>query len=625
MELRGLRLVRDGPPCGGDAVTETPDTKDTKAATGIHEAARAGVVSQVRMIFQAIFRSPVGRTIILLLAALVVLILVTSYGQIILNRWNQPFYDAITRRDLPDFLYQLGVYFVIVGSILVLDVSQRWLAETIKFRLREGLTRDLLKLWMAPRRAFWLATSGNPMGVNPEQRMSEDTQKVCELSFDLSTGLFRSSVLLVSFAGVLWTISEDFTFRVGGVDYAVPGFMLWAAISYAVVGSLLSYFVGRSLIRRNADRYAREADLRFALVRISEHVDGIALAEGEADERRRVEMHLGNLMIAMRRLVRGLTNLTWVTAGFGWATNIAPILVAAPLYFGGKTTFGGMMMAAAAFTQAQGSLRWFVDNFSAIADWRATLLRVANFRQALLAVEAPLEHESRIEYVDGPSGEMTFDDLQVDSPVGREGFEERHVVIRAGEHVLICGAPGEGKTPIFRALSGLWPWGSGRIVRPRESMMYVPRGTPYLPRGTLREALAYPLVSDRFEDQAYAQALEHTGLARYVPSLDADRRWDRELSEDEQMALALARVVLHAPAWVVFDDTFSSMEDDTLDRVIDLFTKDVTRTTIIHIGRSTQAHLPLFERVLHLTRLQSNGGEKKQEEFVAERAVRKAR
>ncbi len=551
----------------------------------------------------------------MLLTALVLAILATTYGQIILNKWNQPFYDAITRRDLNDFLYQLGVYFVIVGSLLVLDVGQRWLNETTKFRLREGLTRDLLKLWMAPRRAFWLATSGSPMGVNPDQRMTEDTLKLCDLSFDLSTGLFRSTVLLAGFAGVLWTVSEDFTFRYHGVDYGVPGFMLWAALSYAVVGSLLSYFVGHTLVRRNADRYAREADLRFAFVRVNEHLDGIALAAGEADERRRVERHIGNLMTAMRRLVRGLTNLTWVTAGFGWITGVAPILVAAPLYFGGKTSFGGMMMAAAAFTQAQGSLRWFVDNFSALADWRATLLRVANFRAALLVTESQHEAGSRIEYVEGVPGEMVFDQLQVDSPVGREEFQERCVVIRTGEHTLICGAPGEGKTPLFRALSGLWPWGSGRIVRPRaEPVMYVPRGTPYLPRGTLREALAYPSLTDRFADRDYLRALELTGLGRYAKSLDADQRWDRELREDEQMALALARVVLHAPPWVVFDDMFSSMEDETLERVIDMFTRDVVQTTIIHIGRSTQAHVPLFKRVLHLTRA---GGESiEQEEWV---------
>jgi len=488
----------------------------------------------------------------------------------------------------------------------------------------EGLTRDLLKLWMVPRRAFWLATGGSPMGVNPDQRISEDADKLCNISADLSIGLFRSTVLFVSFAGVLWTISDDFTFRVGGVDYAVPGFMLWAAIAYALVGSLLSYFVGRNLIGRNADRYAREADLRFALVRISEHVDSIALAAGEADERRRVEMHVGNVMLAMRRLVRGLTNLTWIIAGFGWISGMAPILISAPLYFTGKTSFGGMMLAVNAFTQAQGSLRWFVDNFGPIADWRATLLRVANFRAALVATESPDDAGDRIDYADGAAHAMAFEDLQVDSPVGREGFREQHIVIRAGEHTLICGTPGEGKTPLFRALSGLWPWGSGRIVRPRgESVMYVPRGTPYLPRGTLREALAYPVLTDRFADRAYLQALERTGLGRYVKSLDENRRWDRELREDEQMALAFARVALHAPEWVVFDDTFSAMEDETLERILELLTHELTQTTIVHIGRTTQAHLPLFKQVLHLKRLESEAD--KEEDWAAKRVRRRRR
>src|SRR5262245_55443967 len=193
------------------------DAPQKNAQPGLAETARASAWAQSRMIFRASFARPAGRRILILMTALVIAILATTYGQLVLNRWNQPFYDAITRRDLNDFLYQLGVYFVIVGTLLVLDVAQRWLNETSKFRLREGLTRDLLKLWMAPRRAFWLAMSGNQMGVNPDQRMSEDTLKLCELSFDLAIGLFRSSVLLVGFAGVLWTISEDFTFRVGDV------------------------------------------------------------------------------------------------------------------------------------------------------------------------------------------------------------------------------------------------------------------------------------------------------------------------------------------------------------------------------------------------------------------------
>jgi putative ATP-binding cassette transporter len=585
------------------------DKTDVFAASEFEQAAKAGAFRQTGMIFRAIFASPVGKHIVFLVAILVAAILFNTYGQIVLNRWNKPFYDALSRRDLNDFLYQLGVWAGIVSTLLVLDVAQRWLTETTKYRLREGLTRDLLALWMVPRRAFWLATSGGPMGVNPDQRMSEDAHKLCDLSTDLSVGLFRASVLLVSFAGVLWTISNDFEIRIGNTDYRVPGFMLWAAISYAVVGSLLSYFVGRSLIRRNADRYSREADLRFSLVRINEHVDGIALAEGEADERRRVEQHLGNVMTTLKRLTRGLTNLTWVTAGFGWITGIAPILVAAPLYFSGKTTFGGMMMAAAAFTQAQGSLRWFVDNFSVIADWRATLLRVANFRQALVATDMKRDFKSRITYEEGPPGSMALEDVQVDSPIGREMFQERNIVINAGEHVLICGAPGEGKTPIFRALAGLWPWGRGRIVRPKgETILYVPRGTPYLPRGTLREVLAYPHKTDKFEESHYVQALERIGLSRLVSKLDETQRWDRDLSQDEQLALALARVVLQAPPWVLLDDTFASLDDATLERVIDIFTHDVQRTTVVHIGRAAHMHLPLFARVLHLMKAPSENG-----------------
>jgi putative ATP-binding cassette transporter len=584
----------------------TTTSSDANRAAGLDEAAQAGAATQARAIYRAIFASPVGRRLVVLLTALVVAILVTTYGQIILNRWNQPFYDSITRADLSGFLYQLGVYFAIVGSLLVLDVAQRWLNETTKFRLREGLTRDLFALWMAPRRAFWLATSGTPVAVNPDRRMTEDANKLCELSFDLLTGLFRSSALLVSFAGVLWTVSDDVTFRVSGVDYAIPGFMLWAAIAYAALGSVLSYLVGRGLVHRNANRYVREAELRFALVRVNEHVDAIALAAGEAVERGRLETHLSNLVLATRRLVRGLTSLTWVTAGFGWIAGIAPILVAAPLYFGGTTTFGGMMMAAAAFTQAENSLRWFVDNFGAIADWRATLLRVANFRAALVAADSERHAGSRIEYAEGPPGQMVFEDLEVDSPVGRVGLQERHVVVRAGEHVLIYGAPAEGKTPLFFALSGLNPWGTGRIVRPRgESVMYVPRGTPYLHLGTLREALSYPLVTERFAERAYARALERVGLRQYTARLDENQRWDRELSEGQQVALVLARVVLHAPRWVVLDDTFSSMEDETLRRVIFMFKQYAKATTLILIGRSTQTHLPLFTRVLHLTKRQT--------------------
>ncbi len=560
-----------------------------------------GLARQMGLIIRTIFGSPVGKRVMVLVAITVLVVAATAYGQIRLNAWNKPFYDALSRRDLRDFLYQLGVFFLIAGFILALNVAQRWLVETLELRLREGLVLSLLQDWMLPRRAFWLANAGQ-IGVNPDQRIHEDARKLCELSADLGVGLLQASILFLTFAGVLWVLSNDFIFRVGDRDYTVPGFMVWAAIIYASAGSLLSYWIGRSLIGRNAERYAREADLRFSLVRVNEHVDDISLAAGEADEKRRIALHLGDVLAATRRIVMGHANLTWITAGFGWVTIVAPILVAAPLYFSGKVSFGGLMMAAGAFTQAQSSLRWFIDNFSAIADWRANLLRVANFRQALITTHEPRGFESRIVYTEGDPGSISFDNLEIISAANADMLKETKVVVNRGERVLVLGAPGTGKTQLFRAMAGLWPWGAGRITRPiGEQIFYLPRGTPYLPRGTLREVLAYPLKAESFAESAFTRALYRLGLERLAPLLDTTHRWERELSQDEQLCLAIARILLQDPPWVLIDGTFGSLDDDVLELVMDVFTNELQRTGVIHIGGPAQAHT-LFTRVLHLVK-----------------------
>jgi putative ATP-binding cassette transporter len=565
------------------------------------EAEHSGLVPQVGMIVRALLASPVARSLVVLIAGVFAVIVATAYGQVWLNRWNQPFYDALTRRDFRDFVYQLGVFFIIVGCLLVLNVAQRWLVETLKVKLREGLTGDLIRDWMSPRRAFWLANAG-PMGVNPDQRMHDDARHLCELSGDLGSGLIQASVTLVAFVGVLWVLSRGFVLTMAGRDFPIPGYMVWAAFIYAALGSLLSYWVGGSLIGRNAERYAREGDLRFALVRVNEHLDGITLAAGEEGERRRLETSLQGVLKATQRLVTGLTNLTWITAGFGWVLLVAPLLVAAPLYFSGRLSFGGLMQAAAAFTTAQASLRWFVDNFPNIADWRATLLRVANFRRAVVTTDVKHEVESHITYAEGIAGRIAIEGLEVTSPAGRDMLRERTVEVRTGERVLIVGEPGTNKTALFRALAGLWPLGTGRVVMPAgEQILYFPRGTPYLPQGSLREVLAYPLKPDGFAADACVQALHRLGLDRLVPLLDLSRRWDRELSGDEQLALAFARVLLQAPAWVLIDDVFGSLDGDTLERVIEVFGDELARTGVIHIG-GAQARDPLFARVVHLVK-----------------------
>jgi putative ATP-binding cassette transporter len=438
------------------------------------------------------------------------------------------------------------------------------------------------------------------MGVNPDQRIHEDARKLCELSADLGIGLLQAAILFGTFAGVLWVLSNDFNFRIGDREYAIPGFMVWTAIIYASAGSLLSYWVGRGLITRNAERYAREADLRFSLVRVNEHVDDISLADGEADEKRRIELHLRDVLAATRRIVLGHTNLTWITAGFGWVTVVAPILVAAPLYFTGKVSFGGLMMAAGAFNQAQSSLRWFIDNFSVIADWRATLLRVASFRHALVATHEPSGFDSRITYSEGDPGAITIDDLEIASSANADMLKETKVIVNAGERTLILGAPGTGKTQLFRALAGLWPWGTGHITRPRgEQIFYLPRGTPYLPRGTLREVLAYPLNAKTFSTSDFTRALYRLGLERLAPLLDDVLRWDRELSQDELLCLAFARILIQRPPWVLIDGTFGALDEDVLELVVDVFTNELQHTGVIHIGGPGEAQ-HLFSSVQHL-------------------------
>jgi putative ATP-binding cassette transporter len=573
------------------------DKPPTANSAEAEERANSRLFSQLEMMARALWSSPVRNTLFLLSGSIFFVVAVTAYGQIRLNTWNQPFYDALSRRDFAEFVDQLGIFGVIAGALLVLNVGQRWLNETLKLKLRQGLAQDLIQNWLVPGRAFRLANSG-PMGVNPDQRMHEDARHLTELSTDLGVGLLQSSILLASFVKVLWSLSNNFAFHIDGRQIVIPGYMVWAAVVYSGSASLLSYWVGRSLVDRNAERYAREADIRFSLVRVNEHIDAIALSGGEPDEARRIEMDLKGVLAATARLVTGLTNLTWITAGYGWFTLVAPILVAAPLYFAGNLTFGGLMLASGAFMQVQSSLRWFVDNFSTIADWRATLLRVAGFRRAVIETDVMHDVEDRISYSTGPTGEFAANDLEISSPSGCTLLQEKKVQIKRGERVLIVGESGTGKTLLFRALAGLWPWGSGTVTHPAdEEILYMPR-TPYLPPGTLREVLAYPKPTSEFQSKACSDALARVGLERLTSKLDSTERWDRELNEDEQQALALARVIIHKAPWVLIDEVLDSLDDTALDRAVDIFTKDLAQSGVIYIGRSEAHHM--FTRVLHL-------------------------
>ncbi|MGH8283091.1 MAG: SbmA/BacA-like family transporter, partial [Gammaproteobacteria bacterium] len=298
---------------------EKPPQDGERTGSQPPAAALPGLLPQLRAMARALIQSPVRGRLLRLFMAVVLVVAASAYGQIRLNRWNRPFYNALSHHELSQFLRQLVVFAIIAGCLLALNVAQEWLSQMLTLRLREGLVEDLVGHWLAPRRAFQLAHAG-PMGVNPDQRMHEDTLHLTELSATLGIGLLQASMLLGAFVAVLWALSSNFTLRLGGVRIAIPGYMVWAAVVYAGSASLLSWRIGRGLIPRNAERYAREAQLRFSLVRINEHIDAIALAAGEAQEAHRVGADLSAVLLAMRRLVSALTRLTWVTSGYGWFT-----------------------------------------------------------------------------------------------------------------------------------------------------------------------------------------------------------------------------------------------------------------------------------------------------------------
>jgi putative ATP-binding cassette transporter len=565
------------------------------------EAVGERLGSQLTMLHRAFMASAERTTLLMLFAGVVFVVGATAYGQVRLNAWNKPFYDAIAKKDFHAFLGQLLVFTTIVTSLLVLNVAQIWLNQMMKLKLRQGLTEDLLDQWLGPRRAFRLAGAGE-IGVNPDQRIHEDARHLTELSTDLGIGLLQSTLLLVSFIGVLWVLSRNVIFSINGGSFSIPGYMVWCALLYAVTGSWLSWRVGRPLIPLNAERYQREADLRFALVRVNEHADGIALYGGEEDEKQHVRHNLDAVIAIMRSLVSGLTRLTWVTAGYGWFAIVAPVLVAAPAFFGGDMTLGGLMVVIGAFTQVQQSLRWYVDNFNTIADWLATLRRVASFRRALVDMDKPGAEVGRLEFDQAGEGQLTFDNLIVVSPAGTGALSEAHVQIARGERVLITGDQDGGLTTLFRAIAGLWLWGSGVIRLPAlEPIMFMPR-RPYMPAGPLREALVYPSAADTFRNEDLAAACARLGLAHLCGQLDRDANWGDELGGDELQRLAFARLLLHKPRWVCIHDGADALDEAGHKTVISIFDNELAAAAVIILGRQDLSE-GFSKRVLQLVKM----------------------
>jgi len=541
-----------------------------------------------------------GRGTLTLLSIAIVLVICATVGaQVALNAWNRPFYDAIQARDLSGFAYQSLVFCVIAGTLLILNVAQAWLREMIKLKSREWLTRELFADWLEPGRPVRLAYAGE-IGVNPDQRIQQDASQLTELAADLGTGLLQALLLLIAFLGVLWGLSGAITIPIGGYSLTIPGYMVWCAFLFAAIGSWLAWRVGAPLVGLNARRFQRESGLRFALVQINQQAEDVTHHHREESEKQRLGRELDKILVVMREIVTATAKVTWVTAGYGWISLIAPIVIAAPAYFGGSLSFGELMMVVGGFQQVNQSLRWFVDNFSAVAQWGATLLRVMSFREALVALESRRGDEGQIARSKDPAGTLRLENVGIADGGVKAALDQREVEVAPGDRIHIVDKTPSGHSPLLAALAGLWPWGSGKVRSPSDMKMMFLKRRPYFPPGSLRAALAFPAEPSAFSQREIEAALKRVELEHLAGLLDQEAQWGLELSEDEQVRVAIARLLLHKPVWIFAEHVFGALSDEHRDLIKSIFDAELAKSAIISIGRRAPSD-ELCRKVINLT------------------------
>jgi vitamin B12/bleomycin/antimicrobial peptide transport system ATP-binding/permease protein len=556
------------------------------------------LVRALRVLLITLWSTEGRRPLSMLTVAIVVVICATVAAQLALNAWNRPFYNAIQQRNLSEFAYQSLVFVVIAGSLLILNVTQAWLREMIKLRSREWLTRDLFTQWLVPGRAMRLAYAGE-IGVNPDQRVQQDTSQLTDVGAELGIGLFQSTLLLFAFLGVLWELSGVLTIPVAGTSVTIPGYMVWCALLFAAAGSFLAWRVGGSLVGLNATRFQRESELRFALVQLNEQSEKIAQHHCEQSEQQHLGLELNNVLAVMRQIVSAITRVTWITAGYGWISIIAPLVIAAPSYFSGRLSFGALMMVVGGFNQVNQSLSWFVDNFSRIAEWGATLLRVISFREALLTFESRLESQERIVQSKDSAAKLRLEGIGVAKPDEKAVLDQQAIDVAPGDRIHIVDKTRSEHSPLLPALAGLWPWGSGKVQTPSNMKMMFLKRRPYFPPGSLRAALAFPAEPATLADRDLKAALDRVGLGYLFGSADRPAKWGRELSDDEQIRIGIAQLLIHRPSWIFVDHVLNTLTDEHRDLVKSILEKELAKSALISIGnRAPPEHL--FSRVIHL-------------------------
>jgi putative ATP-binding cassette transporter len=524
-----------------------------------------------------------------LLASIVALTLGGVYVNVLVNDWYREFYNALEQRDFESF-QRLILYFCGLAAVfIVVAVYRIYLTQMLEMRWRTWLTHRYLGDWL-DRQVYYRLELEQRGTDNPDQRIAEDLRNFTTGALSYSLGLLSSAVTLASFVVILWTISGPLTFTIGETEINIQGYMVWAAVLYAIVGSILTHYVGRRLIGINFQQERFEADFRFNLVRLRENAEGVALYRGERSEQGRLMQRFGAIQANWWELMRYTKRLTFFTAGYNQVSTIFPLLVGAPRLFAGEIQMGGLIQISNAFGQVENSLAWFINAYAGLANWKASVDRLLTFHDALERITADADRSDGIRVQTHAEPTLRAEGLCLALPDGRSIVHDAAFAVERGDRVLVMGPTGAGKSTLFRACAGIWPFGRGRIALPEDaSVLFLPQ-KPYIPIGTLRDAVAYPAEGSAFPDEAIGAALDDVKLAGLAERLDETQNWSMQLSGGEQQRLAIARALLHRPDWLFLDEATSALDVDTEDHVYTLLRDKLTDTTIVSI-----AHRPAME------------------------------
>lgn len=521
-----------------------------------------------------------------LLAAVIFLELASVFLNVQFNEWNARFYNAVQNKDIQTFWHELFYFCGLAVLFIIAAVYQLYLRQWLQIRWRTWLTEKYVARWLKDGTHYRMRTVGDPAD-NPDQRIAEDLELFTSRTVVLSIGLLNAVVTIISFVVILWTLSNQAPLTVFGYNLAIPGYLVWASLVYAGLGTLITHLIGNVLARLNFEMQKYEANFRYHLVRVRENGEQIALLKGEPSESERLKERFASYAGFFIAKIKAEKRLTWFTAGYNQASVVFPYIVVSPAYFAGTIPLGILFQTASAFNSVQTAFSFFVSAYTTLAEYRAVVQRLIGFENAIGGANL-LQQESELKHEGIANAAVSIDGVQLWLPNSKPILSVDRISIPAGDSVLVSGATGSGKSTLFRAIAGIWPFGKGKIGVKEDAHLFVLPQKPYLPFGTLAEALAYPAEPGSFDPAAFEEALKAVGLSHLSGRLAEEASWPHVLSLGEQQRVSLARALLAKPDILFLDEATSAIDEEGEAMLYKLVKERLPKAAVISIGhRST--------------------------------------